>query len=97
MPDDLPNREAGIERIVDQSGGRAYFAFELARHLNSGFDLAGIAGTDLDEVLWSRVGRLSDEGRRPTNSRFDDFRGNPALVTPLELSSLRSRPLQWGS
>lgn len=64
LPDDLPNREAGIERIVDQSGGRAYFAFELARHLNSGFDLAGIAGTDLDEVLWSRVGRLSDEEQR---------------------------------
>ncbi len=61
---DLPNVDANADRIVEQSGGSAYFVYELARHLNAGLDLSAIGGTSLDAVLWSRVGRLSDEAQR---------------------------------
>ncbi len=64
LRDDLPNVEASADRIVKQSGGSAYFVYELARHLNAGLDLASIAGVGLDEVLWARVQRLSEEAQR---------------------------------
>lgn len=64
LRDDLPNVEANADRIVEQSGGSAYFVYELARHLNAGLDLSAIGGTGLDDVLWSRVGRLSEEAQR---------------------------------
>lgn len=38
--------------------------YELARHLNAGMDLSSVNATDLDEVLWSRVGRLSVEAQQ---------------------------------
>ncbi len=64
LRDDLPNVEANADRIVEQSGGSAYFVYELARHLNAGLDLSAIGGTGLDDVLWARVGRLSEEAQR---------------------------------
>ena len=64
LRDDLPNVEASADRIVEQSGGSAYFVYELARHLNAGLDLSAIGGTGLDDVLWARVGRLSEEAQR---------------------------------
>ena len=64
LRDDLPNVEASTDQIVSQSGGSAYFVHELARHLNSGLDLASIAGVGLDDVLWAHVQRLPDDAQK---------------------------------
>ena len=64
LRDDLPNVESQADQIVTQSGGSAYFVMELARHVNSGQDLAAIAGGGLDDVLWRHITHLSDEAQK---------------------------------
>ena len=64
LRDDLPHVEEKADQIVTQSGGSAYFVMELARHVNSGQDLASVAGGGLDDVLWRHITHLSDEAQR---------------------------------
>ena len=64
LRDDLPQVEAQADQIVTQSGGSAYFVMELARHVNSGQDLASVAGGGLDDVLWRHITHLSDEAQK---------------------------------
>ncbi len=58
------NREKQIaERIGKESGGSPFFVWELAQHVQD--DASTSVGTlELDEVIWSRVCRLSEESRR---------------------------------
>jgi len=51
------------ERIGKESGGSPFFVWELAQHVQD--DASASVGTlELDEVIWSRVCRLSEESRR---------------------------------
>ncbi len=65
--DPLVNEKA--RRISRESRGYPYFIFELAAHMRANTDWAAEQSAasrelDLDEVLWTRVGRLPDEARR---------------------------------
>ena len=64
LRDDVPQVEQMTDQIVTQSGGSAYFVMELARHVNSGQDLASVAGGGLDDVLWRHITHLSDEAQK---------------------------------
>ncbi len=64
LRDDVPQVEQMADQIVTQSGGSAYFVMELARHVNSGQDLASVAGGGLDDVLWRHITHLSDEAQK---------------------------------
>jgi serine/threonine protein kinase len=64
LRDDVPRVEEMADQIVTQSGGSAYFVMELARHVNSGQDLATVAGGGLDDVLWRHITHLSDEAQK---------------------------------
>lgn len=64
LRDDVPQVEQMADRIVTQSGGSAYFVMELARHVNSGQDLAAVEDGQLDDVLWRHITQLSDEARQ---------------------------------
>ncbi len=64
LRDDVPHVEQMADQIVTQSGGSAYFVMELARHVNSGQDLASVAGGGLDDVLWRHITNLSDEAQQ---------------------------------
>ncbi len=64
LRNDVPQVEQMADQIVTQSGGSAYFVMELARHVNSGQDLASVAGGGLDDVLWRHITHLSDEAQK---------------------------------
>ncbi len=64
LRDDVPHVEQMADRIVTQSGGSAYFVMELARHVNSGQDLASVEDGQLDDVLWRHITQLSDEAQQ---------------------------------
>jgi len=49
---------AELDAILRQAAGNPYFLSELARRLRAGTVTAGPAEFSLDEVLWSRIGRL---------------------------------------
>ncbi len=53
------------DQIARESGGNPYFVYELARHVAEGVALPSRGdGLNLDEVLWRRIERLSDDSRR---------------------------------
>lgn len=49
--------------IVGESGGSAFFVYELVEHLKTGAGVA-TARPDLDNVLWQRIARLPEADRR---------------------------------
>ncbi len=61
---DGPDAAARADWVVRESGGGAFFIYELVRHLQEGRAQETVEGVDLDEVLWRRVRRLPDEARR---------------------------------
>ncbi len=58
-----PNAAARTEWVVRESGGSAFFIYELVRHLRSGMTQEAAEGGNLDEVLWQRVRRLPEDSR----------------------------------
>jgi serine/threonine protein kinase/predicted ATPase len=58
-----PNAAARADWVVRESGGSAFFIYELVRHLRSGMTQAAVEGVNLDEVLWQRVQRLPEDSR----------------------------------
>jgi predicted ATPase len=59
-----PAAESRVDWVVRESGGSAFFIYELVRHLQAGMTRAAAEGVGLDEVLWRRVQRLPAEARR---------------------------------
>ena len=60
---DRPQSPGEAEWIVNESGGSAFFVYELVEYLRSGAGVAG-ARPDLDQVLWERIRRLPEATRR---------------------------------
>jgi serine/threonine protein kinase len=60
--DDL-NSLAFAAKIARESGGWPFFVWELVQHVQEAPEIADQT-LELDEVIWTRVGRLPDETRR---------------------------------
>lgn len=58
-----PQSPGEAEWIVHESGGSAFFVYELVEYLRSGAGIAG-ARPNLDHVLWERICRLPEATRR---------------------------------
>jgi eukaryotic-like serine/threonine-protein kinase len=59
--DDRATRQFAA-RIAGESGGSPFFVWELAQHVQDGAETVS-GSLDLDEVIWSRVCRLTEEAR----------------------------------
>ncbi len=61
---DMPEAAAQAEWVALESGGGAFFVYELAHHLRAGFERFDVGEIHLDDVLWRRVQRLPEDTRR---------------------------------